>query len=204
MENFLLTPAEQEVAYDANWIYLKNSIIEKVMLLMGRLQTELATHAAAAGFPFPENCLEQGAKISKGERYQELPYVILDFPRYFSKERIFAFRTMFWWGHYFSCTLHLAGEIKTAYHAALVAGYPLLAANDFQVYTQEDPWYHDFENGNYRPVGTFTVDKWEAMVYRQDFIKLAKPFALNRWEKIIPDVAAAYAALLALLQYKTG
>lgn len=204
MENFLLTPAEQRVAFDANWIYLKNSIMEKVMGLMGRLQAELATHVATAGFPFPENCLELGAKISKGERYQELPYVILDFPRYFSKERIFAFRTMFWWGHYFSCTLHLAGEVKTQYNAALVAGYPLLAENGFQVYTQDDPWQHDFENGNYRPVGSITVDKWEAMVYRQDFIKLAKPFALDRWEKIIPDAAAAYAALLALLQYKAG
>ncbi len=199
MKNFLLTPAEQQVCFDASWIYRKNSVIEKVMELLGDLHQELEKHNNTLSFHFPAACLQRGAKISKGERYKELPYVILDYPRYFSQEEVFAFRTMFWWGRYFSCTLHLAGAVKEQYAAALVQGHAQLAAAGFQVYTQEDPWQHDFENGNYRAVDTFTVQEWRQLVLQQRFIKLAKPFALEIWENIIPQVVAEYAILLEVL-----
>jgi hypothetical protein len=51
-------------------------------------------------------------KISRGENYQLLPYIILDYPSYFSRNNIFAVRTMFWWGNFFSITLHLSGDHK--------------------------------------------------------------------------------------------
>jgi hypothetical protein len=199
MENFSLTPEERAVAFDAVWIYRKNSVMAKVMELMGRLHRELAADAASAVFSFPENCLQLGAKISKGERYKELPYVILDYPRYFSRDNIFAFRTMFWWGHYFSCTLHLSGGVKTQYTQALAAGHALLAAHHFQAYVPDDPWQHDFGDGNYREVAAFTAGEWSAFVEERGFIKLAKPFELEMWEKIIPGVVSAYAVLLAVL-----
>jgi len=200
MKNFLLTPEEQQVAFDAAWIYRKNSVIQKVMELLGQLQQQLAAHAVTGVFAFPEQCLQQGAKISKGERYKELPYVILDYPRHFEREAVFAFRTMFWWGHYFSCTLHLAGTVKAAYAPALAAGYAQLAAAGMQVYRQEDPWQHDFENGNYTAVAALAPQEWEALVEQGSFIKLAKPFALEMWEKVIPEVVACYATLLRVLQ----
>lgn len=203
MENFSFTPEEATLMADASWIYTKNRVITKVMQLFGNLQEVLAAHPATAAFPFPEQCEAQGAKISKGEQYKELPWVILDYPRYFSRDAIFAFRTMFWWGHYFSCTLHLAGTIKEQYHTALIAAYPELAAAGFRVYEQEDPWEHDFENGNYRAIATIDVEDWKKTVSRYDFIKLAKPFALQSLGEIIPDVAAAYAALLGMLGCNT-
>lgn len=197
MRNFLLTPAERQVAFDAAWIYHKNSVITKVMELFGAVHRELEKQVPAAAFPVP--CLQQGGKISKGERYKELPYVILDYPRYFSQEAVLAFRTMFWWGHYFSCTLHLAGTVKIHYASALKAGYGTLVAQGFQVYVQNDPWMHDFENGNYRAVAAFTPQEWDAWVEQKDFIKLAKPFALEIWEKIIPEAVACYTTLLAII-----
>ncbi|KAA2245710.1 hypothetical protein F0L74_07085 [Chitinophaga agrisoli] len=199
MKNFLLTPAEQQVAFDASWIYRKNSVIEKVMELLGALHQQLEQHNNTRHFNFPAACLQRGAKISKGERYKELPWVMLDYPRFFSQEEVFAFRTMFWWGHYFSCTLHLAGAVKEQYAIALIQGYTQLARSGFQVYVQEDPWQHDFEDGNYRAVETFTVQEWRQLVLQQRFIKLAKPFALDIWENIIPQVVAEYAILLEVL-----
>jgi hypothetical protein len=202
MKNFLLTPEEQQVAFDASWIYHKNSVINKVMELMGAVHRQLEAQLQTALFPFPVPCLQQGGKISKGERYKELPYVILDYPRYFNQEAVWAFRTMFWWGHYFSCTLHLAGTVKAGYVPALQAGYTQLAAQQVQVYMQDDPWQHDFENGNYRPVAAFKPQEWETWVEQREFIKLAKPFALEIWEKIIPEAVACYTTLLAVISYK--
>lgn len=203
MKNFLLTPEEKQVAFDAEWIYRKNSVILKVMELLGQLQQQLAEHAATQAFVFPDGCLQRGAKISKGERYKELPWVMLDYPRYFGQEDVFAFRTMFWWGHYFSCTLHLAGRVKKQYERALAQGHAQLAAAGLHVFVHDDPWEHDFENGSYKAVEAFTPQQWEELVQQRGFIKLAKPFALQLWDKVIPEVATCYAALLAVLRTAT-
>jgi hypothetical protein len=199
MKNFLLTAEEKQLAFDAVWIYRKNSVIEKVMELLGQLQRQLEGHIVAGTFVFPEGCLQRGAKISKGERYKELPWVILDYPRLFGQTDIFAFRTMFWWGHYFSCTLHLAGSLKERYADALIKGYKQLSAAELYVYMKEDPWEHDFENGNYRAVSAFTPQEWRDLVNQQPFIKLAKPFPLELWENLIPEALNCYTSLLALL-----
>lgn len=202
MENFYLTAEEAAIVFTPQVIALKNRAIEKVMLLMGQLQEALAARDAASGFPFEPLWLQQGPKISKGEQYKGLPWVILDYPRYFGKTDVFAFRSMFWWGHYFSCTLHLAGTVKTQFEASLLTAYEPLAAAGFQVYLPDDPWEHDFENGNYRPIGDMCLEDWKWLVGRKNFIKLAKPFALERWGEIITDIVEAYATLLNELTVK--
>ncbi|MBC9934030.1 hypothetical protein [Chitinophaga qingshengii] len=199
MENFYLTPEEAAIVFTPRVMELKNKAIAKVMALMGRLQEALAAYDAASDFPFEPEWLQQGPKISKGEQYKSLPWVILDYPRYFSKTEVFAFRSMFWWGHYFVGTLHLAGDVKRRFEASLLTAYAPLAAAGFQVYLPDDPWEHDFENGNYRPIGDMCLEDWKRLVGRKNFIKLAKPFALERWGEIITDIVEAYATLLNVL-----
>ena len=173
-----LTPEEQALIVQADWIYLKNSALEKVVVLFGQLQEALQGIPGHQAFVYPEGCLERGGKISRGERYKELPYIILDYPRYFSREEIFAFRTMFWWGHYFIATLHLAGGIKEKYGHILAGAWSLLARHQFQIYVQEDPWEHDFGNGNYKLISAMQAQEFEHLIYQLPFIKLAKPYQL--------------------------
>ena len=58
-------------------------------------------------------------KISKGENYRGLPYVMLDYPRLFGREEVLAIRTFFWWGHGFSVTLHLKGGYRERISAGI-------------------------------------------------------------------------------------
>ncbi|MBO9732979.1 MAG: hypothetical protein J7623_30330 [Chitinophaga sp.] len=204
MENFDLTPEEATLVGSAHFIQLKNSAIDKVMGLMGNLERALAAYDRDTDFPFQPEWLLQGGKISKGEQYKGLPWVMLDYPRFFHKTGIFAFRTMFWWGHYFSATLHLAGNVKAHFSTALREAYLKLAEAGFQVYVQENPWEHDFENGNYCFIDTLSLDEWKTLVSRHDFIKLAKPFVLDHWGEIITDVVKAYATLLNVLDNQRG
>ncbi|WP_211999952.1 hypothetical protein [Chitinophaga sp. HK235] len=205
MENFYLTAEEAEIVFSPRVIELKNKAIEKVMLLMGRLQLALAAWDAEADFPFEAAWLQQGPKISKGEQYKSLPWVMLDYPRYFSKTDVFAFRSMFWWGHYFTCTLHLAGTVKKRFEGSLAEAYTQLAAAGFSVYLPEDdPWEHDFEDGHYQAIGDMCFEDWKRLVSRQSFIKLAKPFGLERWGEVITDIVEAYATLLNVLNVKEG
>ncbi|MVT07768.1 hypothetical protein [Chitinophaga tropicalis] len=199
MDTFELTPEEQALIQNPNWLYLKNSALQKVMVLMGQLQEALQTHPLTGTFPFPGQCLQLGGKISRGEKYKELPYIILDYPRYFKQEEIFAFRTMFWWGHYFIATLHLSGRVKEMYSEALADAWSELAEGRFQLYVQEDPWQHDLGNGNYRLISAIPANEFKQLVYRRSFIKLAKPYRLEDWEEIIPKIVTDYGLLLQLL-----
>ncbi|ASZ10931.1 hypothetical protein KTO58_20750 [Chitinophaga pendula] len=199
MDNYLLSEQEWEVAASADFIYRKNSVMNKVILLLGQVQQELASTILPPDITLPAVCAQQSPKISKGEKYQELPYVILDYPRYFSQDAIFAFRTMFWWGHYFSCTLHLGGTIKEHYLPALLAGKEQLCEMEIYVYNQEDPWLHDFENGNYQPISSISTKEWQNIISHRSFVKLAKPFSLNTWENIIPEAAKVYTTFLKVL-----
>jgi hypothetical protein len=199
METISLTTEEQALVVNADWLYLKNNVLQKVMALMGQLQLALQAHPVTDVFPFPEHTLSAGGKISRGERYKELPYVILDYPRSFGKERIFAFRTMFWWGHYFIATLHVAGEEKEKYSNAVASAWQQLADQQFQVYLQEDPWQHDLENGNYKLISAIPEFEFKQHIDRRSFIKLAKPYSFEDWGKIVPEVVRDYALLLQML-----
>jgi hypothetical protein len=199
MEQFGLTPQERNIVTNADWIFQKLRITDKVYTLLGALHERLAAHPRTAAFPFPEGCLQQGAKISRGERYRDLPYVLLDYPRSFAGHSIFAFRTMFWWGRFFSCTLHLAGDEKIKYEKSLLAARESLAANGFFICVNESPWEHHFEEDNYRPVGELPVQVWENNILGRPFVKFAKRYELDVWENLLPSAENDYATLLGLL-----
>ena len=71
----------------------------------------------------PAEVAEISPKISKGENYNGLPYVMFDYPRFFTKENVFAVRTFFWWANYFSVTLHLKGEYKEMFAETIFKKY---------------------------------------------------------------------------------
>lgn len=196
MKPYELNPQEQQIVTDAEWILRKNGVIQKAYHLFGALHEAMAAHPVISRFPGEG---AQPAKISRGEQYQGLPYVVLDYPRLFSKEDIFACRTFFWWGRFFSTTLHLAGESLEPYRAVLANLQPQLAAGEWFVCVQDDPWQHHFEPEYYQPVAVISTEQWEELVQNKSFVKLAKRFDVLTWGKMISNAVAVYAALLDML-----
>ena len=96
-----------ELVQNSEWILAKHSIIKKVYGMFGDLNELINAEPESFNYLFPEKNKNQNGKISKGENYRHLPYVILDYPAFFDKENIFTVRTIFWWGNFFSVTLHL-------------------------------------------------------------------------------------------------
>ncbi len=78
--NVLLTNRELQIVTDAEVLITKNKIIKKVVQLFAGLSAQYAHQAQASGYE-----TQWSAKISRGENYCGLPYVILDYPREFSK-----------------------------------------------------------------------------------------------------------------------
>src|SRR5438105_15186190 len=117
-----LSSKEMELVTNADWILTKNTIIEKTKILFGELQEVMTStfNPVAAN-----DYTRVPPKISKGENYRGLPYLILDYPRLFEKENILAIRTMFWWGNFFSITLHLAGSYKKQHEEKCIQVYSI-------------------------------------------------------------------------------
>lgn len=194
MDHYKLNTIEQSTVLDADFILRKNRIIEKVFGLFGALQEAMAAQPVIAGLQLPGG---QPPKISRGEQYRGLPYVILDYPRQFSREDIFACRTFFWWGRFFSITLHLAGASLEQYRRQL--GGLQESLSGWSVCVQDDPWEHHFEEENYRATTSLTAAQWRGLM-QGTFIKLARKYDLQEWENLLSTAVADYTALLHMLK----
>ena len=108
-----LSAKELELVCNTDWILTKHAIIHKVYDLFGEQSALMQQWIMNEEKHLPDEVNKYQPKITKGEKLSRLlPYVILDYPRCFEKERMLAIRTMFWWGNFFSVTLQLAGNYK--------------------------------------------------------------------------------------------
>lgn len=186
-----LSQKEQELVIDASFILTKNAILEKVKLL---LLDVLENQQVILQSPqlFLENDWETlSAKISKGENYKGLPYLILDYPRCFGNSSIFAIRTMFWWGNFFSITLQLAGDYKKTFEEKIIDAIPKLTASNFFLCINEDQWQHDFEATNYLSLTSINNNELEKYIREKPFIKIATKIPIHQWDKV-PDILSVY------------
>jgi hypothetical protein len=188
MANVKLSNAEMELINNSSIILTKNQIIEKVYQLFGKL-SESFTHLALQHH-LPENIISISPKISRGENYEGLPWVMLDYPRYFRSKDFFAIRTFFWWGNFISITLQIKGRCKIDFEKL----NSNLIANEWFLCINENEWEHHFREDNYVPLSTFSITTISTL----PFIKLATKIPLSKWDDIENILNEKFAFLLAL------
>jgi hypothetical protein len=196
----LLSNGEKQLMANTEWILTKRRIIDTINLLFGELAVVMQQLVTIQGQHLPATVIQPAAKIAKGENYRQLPYVILDYPRYFNKPDIFAIRTMFWWGHFFSCSLHLSGMYKTMFVEVLQQNSHLIRQHDWHICVNEEEWEHHFETDNYIAANTVTEEKLYALLSQQHFIKVAAKFELHQWNEIDALLEKSFSAMLQLLK----
>jgi hypothetical protein len=175
----ILSDEELQLVNNSGWILTKRVIIDKVYGLFGDLSEHIKRSLEISGLP--AEVKGSSAKISKGENYLQLPYVMLDHPRCFDANDVFAIRTMFWWGNFFSITLQLSGTYKTMFTDPILADTEILAKHKFFICVNEDQWQHHFEENNYREVKELNAQEFEKLIRQKQFIKLAVKFPLQDW-----------------------
>ncbi len=195
-----LSEKEMELITNADWILTKNAILQKVNLLLSQVQQQQQNYLNQYPGAIPQELIHSSPKISKGENYQGLPYRVLDYPRYFNSSAVFAIRTMFWWGHYFSITLHLAGIFKTQYEEKIAAAWSELKTTGMYCCVNEGEWEHHFEKSNYLPVGELTEADFKKEIASRPFIKLAQKIPLQEWDDAENSLGRKFNLLVALLE----
>ncbi|MBV9963787.1 MAG: hypothetical protein JO072_16210 [Parafilimonas sp.] len=192
--NVELSKNELELVISSEFILTKNRVIEKVYNLFGALSENykeiLNEHTAV----LPAGVFTSSPKIYKGENYLQLPYVMMDYPRIFSKDDVFAVRSFFWWGNYFSITLHLSGKYLQQFRNAIL--FNLNNADEYFVCINEEQWQHHFEISNYQPLKT--IHSIETIL-NKSFFKLAKKIELAEWKNAGEFYTETYNNLLTII-----
>ena len=168
-----LSQKEMELIADADWILTKNAILKKIDHFFSALQVKQKEWLDINHPSFTEELLQSSPKISKGEYYNGLPYRMLDFPKVFKQSEIFAIRTMFWWGNFFSVTIHLSGNYKTLHQKKIIANYSSLKEWGFYCCINEEQWEHHFEDTNYKLIEKFSEQEFKKIVKDSSFCKIA-------------------------------
>lgn len=195
----MLSDEEQQLVNNTHWILTKRVILDKVERLLGDLSDQQKGIIKNEKNWLPQEVCMSSAKISKGENYLQLPYLILDNPRCFDATNIFAVRTMFWWGNFFSVTLHLSGTYKALYQERI---YERLRGNkqDIFICINENQWQHHFEGDNYLSIKQVSPVYLQGLIYEKQFLKLAIKFPLQPWDTIPALLQEGFREIITMLK----
>jgi hypothetical protein len=196
--NLKLSEEELALASNASVMLLKNAVIEKVNLLFGQIaiaQPEVLKplHREL------EAALEVPAKISRGESYRALPYLVLDYPRYFRPHDVMAIRTMFWWGNFFSVTLHLKGNYREQFSERILQRRQQIGEKGFYACIAPEEWEHHFGEDNYLPVDLIEDDEWLELYRARLFTKLSKKVTIGPLESVAQQLMSIYGEIAEIL-----
>jgi hypothetical protein len=183
--NVTLSVAELQLLADAPLILTKVSALGKVEAFLGQLSATFLRTAAPLNQVVPM-AMALGPKLSKGERHADLPWLMLDYPRCFHKQRgHLAFRTLFWWGQGFSMRLHASGSYLLPVQHFLQAH---ALADDWQTGLTDDPWQFLLPNPDWQPLNTATT--------AGQTLKMAKTFGIQYFHVLEPQMVAAFGMLV--------
>lgn len=199
ISKLMLSDDELQLVTNSNWILTKRKITATVDRLLGHLSEQQQQVIEKEKKWLPEAVVSSTPKIARGENYLQLPYLLLDYPRCFAANDIFAVRTMFWWGNFFSITLHLSGIYKEKYEQQLLANIPA-STPEYFICIHENQWHHHFEADNYIRVSQLSPDRLAEVLVQKPFIKLAIKWPLLPWQVLPAVLETTYAEMIELLK----
>ena len=195
----LLSADELQLVTNTDWILTKRKIMDKVNVLLGDISEHQKLMIENESNWLPCEVVQSTAKIAKGENYLQLPYLLLDYPRCFNIGNIFAVRTMFWWGNFFSITLHLSGTYKENFQQKIIENIDAVPQDVF-ICINENQWQHHFEADNYTNIKKIPRGELQNMILKKQFIKLAIKFPLHAWNDIPSLLENSFTEIIKMLK----
>ena len=195
----MLSDDELQLVTNTGWILTKRKIIDKVNLLLGEVAANQQQIIENEKTWLPAAVVLSTPKIAKGENYLQLPYLLLDYPRCFNAENIFAVRTMFWWGNFFSITLHLSGVYKEKFQQKIIDNIDAVKEG-FYICIHENQWQHHFEADNYTCIKNLSNKELQDLIIEKQFIKLAIKFQLQPWAALPALLDKSFLEIIKLLK----
>ena len=105
---------------------------------------------------------------------------------------------MFWWGNFFSITLHLSGIYKIFIKENLY-NRESIHAEELFIGVNENQWQHHFEEDNFVPLVQLSQQQRIALFEKNNFVKLAIKFSLDKWNEMPALLNDGYKKMAGLL-----
>jgi hypothetical protein len=170
-----LTNDEWEVLNDTSFFVHKRAVFSKFDLLFHRFGEIMQKGLKSNVLPVDKYIANKRGRLSRGENYLGLPYMVFDYPRIGGNDELFTFRSMLWWGKYFSFNLVIAGkmleemlpciEYKKSYREILIN-------------RGENLWNHDLQSADYVRLDEKVLGE---VLERKKFLRLGYALPLERW-----------------------
>ncbi len=134
------TPQEIARLTDTNFFLDKATISTKIRQSLEQLhetyQHELTQHQLIV----PDQFTLDAFQLVKGEHLENFPYQYLDYPRFYTRETKFAFRTLYWWGHHIIFSLILEGGHIRRYKENLINRFSEIADQEVCLCLDSSLW----------------------------------------------------------------
>jgi len=198
MQTTPLSKKEIQLLKDESFFHTKRIITEKIFHQLSEAVKAIQNTSSFKKISFPKGTDITSGKITKGENYLGLPFIILDFPKLFSPEKIFAFRTMIWWGNFVSCTMLISGERVPLVQKNLLHHFSSLRKKDVFLCVSESQWHHHFEDDNFLSLNVLTKKTAGTILSKQEFLKVARKIQLsdiNRLQKFSAESFEIFSVL---------
>ena len=182
---FTLSDDEIKLLSDKNFFIQKKNSSEKIISALGELNDSINKIKNEYTNILPELALTVAGKISKGENYLGFPWIVLDNPRIFTNKDVFAFRSMFWWGNYFSFTLQLSGIYLQQHSENILQNFEKLKRKNYLICINKELWIHHLESDNYSRLDDFDKIKMKKLIDENLFFKISRKLELNDWKEFI-------------------
>ena len=192
-----LSNLELELMKNSLWILTKHSVIDKIALLFSEQVPYINQHFLSVASKFEEINTSR-PKITKGERYQNLPYIILDYPAVFSKQDIFALRTMVLWGSFLSVSLHLSGKYKDFFQENI---YRKLQASSDNIFLAigENQWQHHITPESFLQISNTNNSLIDEYIKNHPYTKITSMFKLEEAKLMDKNIKKACSYLAGVL-----
>lgn len=170
-----LTKKELLLAEDTNYLLSKQKLMGKLgdslqQLADGWIEkhADLLVVSASHG---------RSKKLSKGENYRGLPYLVMDIPQISGPDFDLLFRVVFWWGH--GLTLNLYLNTKIIEKIGVMGQTKTLIQTDNRFM-----WENDLTHKSFSKVKHLTETEWTSVLQQAGHIRLCKKVKLADYGKL--------------------
>lgn len=190
-----LTKHELNFALDTSYPLAKHQIVQKVSQLFQQLGQKLVRD-----FENNELIGSSEYKITRGENYRHMPYLVLDFPRINGKNFPIVCRTLFWWGHYFSCNV----IVQTALIDLEATAALLAHKKKVRLLTGNDLWEQDLKSEAYTKLNKLSQAEIRTLLDQQEYLKIGTKININDYDRLEELASGAYSTMLSQVCIKKG
>ena len=180
----LFSKDELTIIHDTEFFRLKSTVTQKFYQLFGELIQEIKEEIPQSKFVFPRGMDLKNGRITKGENYLGLPYVVADFPKIFNQEGVFTFRTWFWWGNYVLFTWHLSGTYLRVYQNHLISKFEDFQKAELLIFIGEDEWQQHITDSSYLDLNHVNKKTYVNLVKERPYFKVTQKLSFQDVENI--------------------